>query len=76
MKRYRIAFGVALTTTALLLLFAASALAAGKPSVSLKASPTSITIGQTLKLTGTVKHPNPAPRRSRSSIRWGRRGRS
>ena len=57
MKRYRAALGVALTTTLFLLLFAASALAASKPSVGLKATPSSVTIGQASKLTGTVKHP-------------------
>ena len=57
MKRYHVALGVALTTAALLLLFSASALAATKPSVSLKTKPSSVTIGEALQLTGTVTHP-------------------
>ena len=56
MKRYRIALGVALTT-GLLLLPSANALAVAKPSVSLKAAAKSVTVGQSLKLTGTVTHP-------------------
>ncbi len=56
MKRYCIALGFALTT-AVFLLLSAAALASTKPSVSLKATPSSVTVGQTLKLTGTVTHP-------------------
>jgi alpha-tubulin suppressor-like RCC1 family protein len=55
-KRYRIASGVALTATLFMLLFSATALAAAKSSVSLKASPSRVTVGQALKLTGTVAH--------------------
>ncbi len=56
MKPYRIALGVVLSAAVLLLLPSASALAVTKPAVSLKAASKSLTVGQTLKLTGTVTH--------------------
>lgn len=57
MKRYPIAAGVVLTLAVLLLLPSANALAAAKPSVSLKAAAKTVTVGQTLLLKGTVGHP-------------------
>ena len=57
MNRYRIALVIALTTVALLLLPTAGALAAAKPTVSLKAAARTATIGQTVLLKGVVGHP-------------------
>jgi len=56
-NRYRIALVIALTTVALLLLPTAGALAAAKPTVSLKAAARTATIGQTVLLKGVVGHP-------------------
>ncbi len=57
MKRCRILLGIALAAALLCLLFSASALAAAKPAVSLKAAAKSTTVGQTVLLKGTVTHP-------------------
>ena len=62
MKRYRIAVGVVLTAAVLLLLPSANALAAARPSVSLKAAAKTVTVGQTLSLKGTVGHPRSGAR--------------
>ena len=56
MKHYRILFGTVLAAALLLVLFSASALAATKPTVSLKAAAKTVTLGQTLLLSGTVNH--------------------
>ena len=62
MKRHRIALCAALATAVLLLLPTANALAKTKPSVSLKAAAKTVTVGQTLKLTGKVTHPKTGAR--------------
>jgi len=57
MKRHQVALSHALAAAMLLVLLSADAMAATPPSVSLRAAASSVTLGESLVLSGSVTHP-------------------
>ena len=76
MKRHQIALSHALAAAMLLVPLSADAMAATPPSVSLRAAASSVTLGESLVLSGTVTHPRASATSvailKRAGARWRR----